>query len=336
MNIFLTGGSGFIGLNILEAFSDEPENTIVIYSLNTPPKAAVHMLNQRRAKIIWMKGDVLDRNHIEQAMKQYKTNYVIHASAITPDYFCELNNMRQVVEVNCIGTLNILEAARNNQVKRVLYISSVAVYGDTPQRYESITVDSFKNPTTTYEITKFATESLCKRFSFLHNMDIAALRLGDVYGAWEYKTGVRGTMSAPFYAVYCALSGIKAKMKKPGKTGWIYGKDVGRAVKALLTAKTLRQFAYNCGGNEPWSVSDLCEKLKEYYPNFEWEIVTDQTPTVIFFSEKDNGLFDIMPLTRDTGFIPQYGLQKALADYIEWIHTYPEMILGENPSCFTN
>lgn len=329
MNILLTGGSGFIGINIAEVLSQDIQNTIVIYSIHEPPKSAVRLFDQKKANIVWIKGDVLDYPHIRQVMQAYKINYVVHAAAITPNYHREAEAMKDVVEVNCLGTMNILEAAKDNHVKRFIYISSVAVYGDSSQCSEFITVDSPKNPTTTYEITKFATERLCKRFSVLHNMDIAALRLGDVYGAWEYKTGVRDTMSAPFQAVYCALAGITAKIKKPGKTGWIYGKDIGEAVEALLRAKSLNQFAYNCGGKEAWAISDLCEELKEYFPGFHWEIVADNSSTVTFFSDKDNGLFDITPLTRDTGFCPRYGLQEGIKDYIEWIRLYPQLILGD-------
>lgn len=61
---------------------------------------------------------------------------------------------------------------------------------------------------------KYTTELLCKRYAELHKVDVVALRLGDVYGAWEYRSGVRDTMSAPCQAAFHALRGETVKLKK--------------------------------------------------------------------------------------------------------------------------
>lgn len=82
-----------------------------------------------------------------------------------------------------------------------------------PERRSSLYNDT-KNPTNTYEVIKYTTELLCKRYAELHKVDVVALRLGDVYGAWEYRSGVRDTMSAPCQAAFHALRGETVKLKK--------------------------------------------------------------------------------------------------------------------------
>lgn len=326
MNILLTGGTGFVGINIAEVLSEDSKNKIVIYSRHPLLAQAESMLRNMPGSVCWEQGDVQDELRIAEVMKRHQIDYIVHTSAITPNEEREKTQMSTVIRVNCLGTLNVLEAAKVQGVKRMIYVSSVAVYGDTAQKEQLVKVDSPKNPVNTYEISKYATERLCRRYASLHGMDVVSLRLGDVYGAWEYQSGVRDTMSAPCQAVMCALSGEKAKMKKPGKTGWVYGRDTALAVRALLEAGQLSSFAYNCGGAERWSLLEFCEYLKREFADFDWEIV-EEDPNVTFFSETDNGLFDMERLTEDTGFIPQYGMKEGAEHYLKWMKKYPELIL---------
>ena len=327
MKVLVTGGSGFIGINLAEVIAGDMDNMVILYSRSRPPRQAMEMLEQLPGQVIWEKGDVQDEERVGEVMRMYGVDHVAHAAVITPNETREREQMERIIEVNCLGTLRVLAAAREHPVRRFVYVSSVAVYGNMCQEEDPVLVDTRKNPANTYEITKYATELFCKRYAELHHMDVAALRLGDVYGAWEYRSGVRDTMSAPCQAALCALTGTTARMKKEGSTGWVYGKDTARAVLALFQADRLTQFAYNCGGVDRWSIPQFCDRLIKNYPDFQYSVDPEEKePNVTFFSKKDNGLFDMEKLEQDTGFRPVYDLEKGCEDYLAWLEKYPEMV----------
>lgn len=328
MNVLVTGGSGFIGINIAEVISENSNNLVILYSRSKPPYQALEVLKKRPGMVVWEKGDVQSEERINEVMKKYAVDYVVHAAVITPNLEREREQMQMIIQINCLGTLNVLSAANKNGIKRFVYVSSVAVYGDMCQEEDVIYVQTEKNPSNTYEITKYATELFCRRYADLHDMDVVSLRLGDVYGAWEYRSGVRDMMSAPCQAAFCALTGMPARMKKDGATGWIYGRDTARAILALFMADKLTQFAYNCGGTDCWSIPQFCDELSQTYSDFKYSINPEEKePNITFFSEKDNGLFDMKQLEIDTGFFPIYDFKKGSEDYIAWLKKYPEMVV---------
>lgn len=188
MKVLLTGGSGFVGINIAEALL-ETGDKVVVYSRRPMPQEAAQELSTLPGELRWAKGDVSDKQRLLDVLREEKIDYVVHAAAITPGLARETEDMASVIRVNVLGTITTLEAAREHNVKRFVYVSSVAVYGDASQNCDPVYESAPKNPHTTYELSKFATENLVRRYRELHGMDIVALRLGDVFGAWEYRTG---------------------------------------------------------------------------------------------------------------------------------------------------
>ncbi len=328
IKVLLTGGSGFVGINIAEALL-ETGNKVVVYSRRPMPQEAAQELSTLPGELRWAKGDVSDKQRLLDVLREEKIDYVVHAAAITPGLARETEDMASVIRVNVLGTITTLEAAREHNVKRFVYVSSVAVYGDASQNCDPVYESAPKNPHTTYELSKFATENLVRRYRELHGMDIVALRLGDVFGAWEYRTGVRDTLSVPYQCVKAALTGERVILAKEACTGWVYGKDCGLAVAALLTAAAPRHFAYNCGSVYRWSIRQWCELLKKHYNGFDFTVGNFENSTVRFHAVKDNGMFDMTRMREDTGFVPQFDLQKSFDHYIRWVDKYPHLTLEE-------
>jgi nucleoside-diphosphate-sugar epimerase len=328
MNVLLTGGTGFVGINIAEVLAESGMN-VTVYSRRPMLKEAMDMLGHFKGKVEWCQGDVLNKDTILSVLKQNKIDVVVHAAAITPDSIREKAQMSLIMNVNCIGTLKVLEAAHEYGVKRFIYISSVAMYGDSAQKFDPLHETDIPNPNNTYEISKFASERLIRRYRELNNSDIVALRLGDVFGAWEYQSGVRDTMSALYQTVKAAMCKQKVILAKRASTGWIYVKDTALAVKALIETPVLNHFEYNCGSIFKWSVFDWCKMLKAEFDGFDFEIGTTETANIRFHSIKDNAMMDMSRLLEDTGFAPQYDMAKSFADYICWAKRYPDLAVTE-------
>lgn len=325
--ILLTGGSGFIGINIAEIMLSSGYKVIIL-SRDPPPNQAMINFMKFGESFVWLKGDVQCAKSVNSVLSNHEIDYVIHAAAITPDEYHEKENMSSVFNINCMGTINLLKEAKLHKCKRFIYISSVAVYGDIANRQDVIYEDSASNPQNTYEITKFAAEKMVARFAELHEMDAVALRLGDVYGAWEYRSGSRSRMSAPFQTVYMAIKNEKVIMEKPGNTAWINVNEVSEIVKKVLETKKLNHYEYNCGGITKWSIKDMCEIIKSRYPMFDYEISESKKPNVTFFSKRDNGIFSINRLINDTGYTPEKDYNKEINNYLDWVEQNSEVILS--------
>lgn len=328
MKVLLTGGSGFVGINIAEAIL-EMGTDVVVYSRKPLPKQATEELSQLPGHLTWQQGDVLEPERILAVLKEENIDTIVHAAAITPGVEREKQQMASIIQVNVLGTLNMLEAARITNIQKFIYVSSVAVYGDSSQKHDPVYEWVEKNPHNTYEISKFATENLVKRYRELHDMNIAALRLGDVFGAWEYRTGVRDTLSAPYQCMKAALSGEHITLGKEANTGWVYGKDCGLAVAALLRTEKLNHFEYNCGSIYRWSIRQFCDLLKVHYDGFDYQMADFDKASVRFHAKQDNGMFDMSRMLEDTGYQPIFDLKKCFEHYTRWADKYPELTLSE-------
>ena len=161
MKVLVTGGSGFLGTHIVKELIKTNIETVVLDKI--PPRT-INSLSPDPDSFTYIKGDVLDYEAVYSAMKS--CDIVIHTAAIA-----NLDKARSMpiktMEVNVIGTVNCLEAARNLGVKRFIYASSVYTAGNW---------GSF------YRVSKQAGESLCKTFYEEYDLEYTILRYGSLYG----------------------------------------------------------------------------------------------------------------------------------------------------------
>ena len=120
----------------------------------------------------------------------------MHAAVFTgvlPEF--EVARSRDIVEINAMGTTNVLEPARRLVVGRFLYVSSGSVYGDDHSPDEVLSEDSALRPRTLYAVTKYVSELLTRRYGELHDFPTVSMRLGGPYGPMERVTGHRANQS---------------------------------------------------------------------------------------------------------------------------------------------
>lgn len=323
MRVLLTGGAGFVGINIAEALLADSHELVILDTRPLPVQAETALLAKGAFRQI--QASVLESEKIASALEDGCIDTVVHAAAVTPGPQREREQFADILHINLLGTMNVLQAAKEHGVKQFLYISSVAVYGDSAQRYKIVGEDVPLNPANVYEISKFASERSVSRYAQLYGMNAHALRLGDVFGAWEFDTGVRDTMSAPCQVLHAALAGGGTALWKAGRTGWVYVKDIANSVLAVLKSETLQHFVYNSSSLWQWSIADWCDLCAAHIPGFRWRMSGREEGTIHFHAEQDNGVFDIARLRQDTGFSPVYDLEHAFADYLQWARTYPEL-----------
>ncbi|MEE9399838.1 MAG: SDR family oxidoreductase [Dehalococcoidales bacterium] len=174
--VIVTGGAGFIGSHLAEELVNRGYQVTIVDNLSTGKLENIEEL-LGTANVEFIQGSITDLPVLQKAFSYAK--YVFHQSALTSVPH-SIENPLPTNEVNINGTLNVLLAARDNKVKKVIFASSSSVYGDVltiPQR-ESMPPD----PLSPYALTKLAGEYYCNIFSQIYGLSTISLRYFNVYG----------------------------------------------------------------------------------------------------------------------------------------------------------
>lgn len=188
MKILITGGAGFIGSAIAKALMDRGDRVILIDNFNDyyDPK-----LKKDRIKIFLRgyekrftlyRGDIRNKKFLEKVFTTERPDKVIHLAAMAGVRY-SLTNPSLYVDVNVVGTTNMLDVAVKYKVKNFVYASSSSVYGNSKKTKFSET-DSVDAPVSPYAATKKATELIAYVYSHIYKLPTTGLRFFTVYGPW--------------------------------------------------------------------------------------------------------------------------------------------------------
>lgn len=323
-NVLITGGNGFVCMNIAEYFLNRGVNVVTI-ARHEMQEAASKELSAKKGTFTQVLGDVLDKDFLSSVIKKYNIEDVINGAAITPSRELEMSNPRQVMDVNCMGLMNTLDAARENGVRRFIYLGSVSGYGQTCFNCKVlIEGESMGDPRSLYELSKFTGERIVQRYRDLFNMDAYVARIGDVFGNWERRTGVRSYMSLIYQTTAIALQGGSVVLPKPNMIDWVHGKEIAGEVYALMYADELHYDIYPLCSGYIWPLTAWCDKLKERFPKFDWKMAaTPEEATIRVNQILDNAPMRLKRLQEDTGYQPEYDLEHAFTEYMDWIEQHP-------------
>ena len=174
MDYLITGGAGFIGSNIAEYLVGQGRSVRIFDNFSSGKRANVQSFADQ-AEII--EGDLRDPKSIQQGVKD--VHYVLHLGAI-PSVPRSVENPQATNEANITGTVNLLVAARDAGVKRVVFTSSSSVYGDTPTLPKR--EDMPPSPLSPYAIQKITGEYYASVFWRLYGLETVSLRYFNVFG----------------------------------------------------------------------------------------------------------------------------------------------------------
>ena len=308
-SVFLvTGGAGFIGSNLCEAITDMGYHVRCLDDLSTGKRANVDMFMDR-PNYTFIEGDIKD---LDTCMKACEgVDYVLNQAAwgsvprsIEMPLFYEENNIR--------GTLNMLEAARVNGVKKFVYASSSSVYGDHPVLPKVEGQEG--NLLSPYALTKRTNEEYAKLYTKLYGLDTYGLRYFNVFGRRQDPDGAYAAVIPKF--IKMLLRDEVPTINGDGKQSrdFTYIDNVIEAnLKACLASHEAAGNAFNIayGGREYLLdiYYDLCKALgKDIEPNF-----GPDRPGDIKHSNAD-----ISKAEKLLGYHPEYDFAKGIALAIDW------------------
>ena len=176
----VTGGAGFIGSHIAEALLDRGESVRIFDNFATGKKSNLDVLKGRAQ---FIEGDLRDLDRVRTAVQGVEVIFHQGALASVPRSIADPISS---LETNINGTQNVLLAARDAGVRRVVYASSSSVYGDTPTLPKSEEMRT--NPMSPYALHKLTGELLCGIFTRIYKLETVALRYFNVFGPRQDPT----------------------------------------------------------------------------------------------------------------------------------------------------
>lgn len=324
MAVLVTGGGGFVGLNLVEALLALGEE-VILFDTGMLPPAAQRALAGYGRQLNVAQADVRDAAQVNQVFESHCIERIAHCAAVTSGPARESRDPATIVHINIHGTLNVLEAARAHGVKRVVYTSSGAVYGESLYRLARLYEESPVMPITLYGITKFSAERLCARMRALWDLDVVCVRLGTVIGPWERDTGMRDNYGTHTQLAGMAIAGKRAVLTpREVRRDWVYSRDVAAGLIALLDEASPPHALYNLSSGIEWvnPIRQWCDALKTAYPGFDFHVAAAGEEPNIWYTDVDRGLMDIGRIAQDIGFVPRFGQTEAYANYLDWLQRF--------------
>ncbi len=297
----VTGGSGFIGLNLVKKLLERREKVLALDNFISPNIKEFY----KNPYFKFLKVDITKKAEIEKAING--VDYIFHQAAVSSveDSFL---NPEKTFEINIIGTLNILQAARKYRIKKVIFASSVLVYG---QSSKLLNENMSPNPNSPYALSKYAGEKLCQIFSANYNLPTVCLRYFNVYGPGQSFNS--GTV-IPFL-VNSFLENKRPKIFGNGKQirDFVFVEDVVRANLKAIASKFERGEIFNVASEEPTSILELIEILNRILSKNIKPIFVKAKPGDAEISQAN-----IKKIKKCLFWQPEIDLKEGLQKTIDW------------------
>ena len=313
--ILVTGGAGFIGSNLCEALLEKQNTVVCLDNFATGKRENIaDFLNN--SNFTFIAGDI---RNIEDCQKASQgVDYILHQAALgsVPR---SIKDPITSNDVNVSGFLNILVAARDNKVKRVVYAASSSTYGDSESMPK--VEDIIGKPLSPYAITKYVNELYADIFSKTYSLETIGLRYFNVFGRKQDPNGAYAAVIPKF--VSQLMAGQSPVINGDGN----YSRDftyIDNVIQAnLLSLVTTNPKAintvYNVAFGDRNTLNDLMRYLKEYLSSFDPKIAS------VAVINGPNRAGDIPHSHASVqkakvllNYNPQFSLQKGLKEAVKW------------------
>jgi nucleoside-diphosphate-sugar epimerase len=317
MTLLVTGGFGFVGLNLAEYFS-RVGKPIVLMSPSAPPKNIMHALKKHQVRHEWFQGDVREAKDLDLLCKEHQITKIIHAAAITAELAREVQHTKEIFEVNLLGSIEVFECALRHRIEQVIQLSSGSLFGNIGLHDPLIDeINSPVLPVTMYGISKLAAERVALRYRTTRKLNVTVVRLGLVYGRWEYDTGVRDTLSLPLQLYWMAKNNQHAKVYHAVGSDYVYSTDVAMGLGLILEKGSSVEGLYHLSSAQVWSLQEWLQQLQQKFPSFTYQICDQKEDcNVGLIGPLLRSPMSIHRIKRDFDYAPSYDQQKAFLDFV--------------------
>jgi UDP-glucose 4-epimerase len=304
-SILVTGGCGFIGSHIVDAFARRGWEVGIFDNLSTGTES--NLRTGRRVR--FYRGDVRDLDAVREAMDGYEA--VSHQAALV-SVARSVEDPLASNAVNLGGTLNVLTAARDSGVKRVVYASSSSVYGETETLPKTETMPT--NPVSPYAVSKLAAENYCRAFARIYGLRTVSLRYFNVYGPRQREGPYSGVVPA---FVGSVLAGKPLVINGDGSQtrDFTYVQDAVQANVLCIEKNVKPGEVFNVGSASRTSILELAKIVAKLggKPGLKPVFRTERKGDV------KHSYANIDKVSAAVGYKPKYTLQRGLKEVFRWM-----------------
>ena len=312
MKVLITGGMGVNGAVTARLMVRDGLRPVLLDN-----REDFILMQDIKDKVDCVIGDVCDPNFLTQVVEDFKIDCIAHLAALMPEP--AEADPRLGIRVGADGTVNILEVARAKNIKRVVFTSSKAVYGEIngeegPPNYKPVREDYRKTPADLYGSIKVCCEELGRYYREAYGIEFIALRFVSIYGPG--KEARHGPLSFYGQLIERAREGAKWVIPEGGdqRNDAVYVGDVGRSVFLALKAPAPGAWTFNIGTGKAVTPRDFLNAAAELFPNHRIEL--GPGPSKLGRSKQSYCVFDISAAKEHIGYEPGYSVEEGVRDYV--------------------
>ncbi|MCB8881343.1 NAD(P)-dependent oxidoreductase [Acidisoma cellulosilytica] len=294
--VLVTGAAGLLGRAVCDRLESEGKKVI-----------ATDMVARTTDGCDLVQADLTDIHRLHAIIAGRQVSGIIHCGAFSGP-MVGIDNPYRLVEVNVMGTVNLLELARIHKIPRVVCCSSTSAYGDTPAG--PVAEDVVLRPSSVYGATKAAIEPLIEGYARQHGVDGLALRFSWIYGPGRTTDCVIRTMISD------------ALTHKPTRMSWgldfprqfIHVDDAASALILALRAKTMTRRTYTLTGGTYLTLGEIADIVRRVLPSADVELAMGPDPL-----DDRQAEFDTTSAQSDLGFYPAKTMEAGILSYTDWL-----------------
>jgi len=332
MKILITGAAGFIGFHISKRLMNQGLEVIGLDSLNNyydiNLKADRLKILKEFGSFTFYKKNIEDKSQVDQIFQEHRPQRVIHLAAQAGVRY-SIKHPDIYIQSNIIGTFNILEACRHNDIEHLIYASSSSVYG-LNTCYPFSAQDNVSHPVSLYGATKVSNELMSHSYSHLYGIPTTGVRFFTVYGPWGrpdmayflFTKAIlasepidvynQGNMERDFTYIDDIVEGIYRiihKIPQPD-TNWS-----GDNPNPAYSSAPYR--IYNIGSNSPIKLMDYIHEIES---NLGVKAKLNMMPMQNGDVKKSHA--DVSDLIRDLDYAPKWTIKEGVKSFISWYLDY--------------
>jgi nucleoside-diphosphate-sugar epimerase len=303
VKVLVTGGAGFIGSHIVDRLLAEGHSVRVLDNFSTGRR---ENLLDVLSDIELVEADIESYEHVQNAVSGCEV--VLHQGAL-PSVPRSVQDPLRSNATNVTGTLNVLLAARDSGVRRVVYASSSSIYGASPElpKHEGL----MPQPISPYAVAKLAGEGFCRSFNEVFSLEAVALRYFNVFGP---RQDSRSHYAVPNF-ITALLNGGHPVVYGDGEQSrdFTYVGNVVEGNLLAMTAKGVGGKAYNLGAGERTTLNELLSHIGSLVgrePDARYE-----APRL---GDVKHSHADVSAAQRDLGYSPSVSVEEGLRLTLEW------------------
>jgi UDP-glucose 4-epimerase len=312
MKVLITGGLGVNGAVTARLMVQEGLRPVLMDN-----RMDLTLMGDIKDRVDIIVGDICDQAALEKTVDDYKVTHIAHLAALMPEP--AEADPRLGVKVGVDGTINVLEVARAKSIKRVVFTSSKAAYGEITGEYapptcKPVREDHPKRPADLYGSIKVCCEEVGRYYRETYGIEFIALRFVSIYGPG--KEARHGPLSFYGQLIEKARSGERWLIPQGGDqlNDALYVGDVGRSIYLAIKAPAPEEWTFNIGTGKAWTPRDFLHAAAKLFPNHKIELGSG--PSKLGRSKQSYCVFDISAAEKQLGYEAAYDVERGVRDYV--------------------